>query len=168
MLARTARGAAELLGDIDEAASSGLRHEMRANATVLVVDADGSRAEVALAGGTCMKLSGAGGGAAWCPGEGRPLGVRVPGTQPAPPVTVLFNLEPGDAALLVTSGCLSARSATGERYGARRVEAFARANFRTAPADFAGSLAADIKRFRTGSTRAAEGCIAIIRRKPAS
>jgi len=168
LLARTTRGAAELLSDLDEAASSGLRHEMRARATVLVLDCDGSRAEIALAGGACMKLSGTGGGVAWCPGEGRPLGVRVPGARPAPPVTVLLGLDPGDAALLLTSGCLNAKSAAGERYGAWRVEAFARANFQTAAGKFAEALAADIERFRANSKRTAEGSIAFIRRKPAA
>ncbi len=167
MLARTARGAAELLTDLDGAASSGIRHEMRARATVFVIDADGSHAEIALAGGSCMKLSGAGGGIAWCPGEGRPLGVRVPGARPTTPVTVILNLDPGDAVLLLTNGCLSARSAGGERYGAQRVEAFARANFRLPADEFAGLLAADIERFRAGSERAAEGCIAFVRRKTA-
>lgn len=167
LLARTARGAGELILALDEAASEGLRHEMRASAALLVLGGDGSRADVALAGDSCVRL-GAGRAAAWCPDEGRPLGVRVPGARPAPPAAVPIEIGPGEGVLLLTSGYLHARSALGERYGRSRVEAFARANVDTSADEFARLLAADIERFRASAERTADGSIAFVRRKTAA
>ncbi|MHC5055962.1 MAG: PP2C family protein-serine/threonine phosphatase [Planctomycetota bacterium] len=167
LLAPSVRGAAELLQALDEAAAEGLRHEMRASAAVLVLDADGCLADVALAGCSCMGL-GALGAAMWCPDEGRSLGVHVPGVGPAPPAATSAHLDPGDGVLLLTSGCLNARSPTGERYGRHRAEAFARANADSPVDAFAEALAADIERFRAGAARTSDGAIAFVRRKTAA
>jgi len=167
LLARTSRDSSELLRALDEAASSGIRQEIRAWAVVLVLRDDGSRVDVALAGGSCVKLMGTSGRAIWCPDEGRPLGVRVPGARPAPPVMTSLLLNPGDAALVMTKDCLDARDVDGNRYGPYRVEVFARANIAKAAGDFARLLAAEIERFRAGSGRKTGGCIAFIRRKTA-
>jgi len=168
LLARTSRDASGLLRALDEAASSGIRQEIRAWAAVLVLRDDGSRVDIALAGGSCVKLAGTSGRATWCPDEGRPLGVRVPGAEPAPPVITSLLLNPGDAALVITKGCLNARDADGNRYGPYRVEAFARANTGKAAGDFARLLAADIERFRAGSGRMTGGAVAFVKRKTAA
>jgi serine phosphatase RsbU (regulator of sigma subunit) len=167
LLAPSVRGAAELLQALGKAAAEGLRHEMRASAAVLVLSGDGSLADVALAGSSCMGL-GAPGAAAWHPDEGRSLGVHVPGASPAPPATTSARLDPGDGVLLLTSGCLNARSPDGERYGSDRVEAFALANADRAADEFAGALAADIERFRAGAARVFDGAIAFVRRRAAA
>jgi len=168
LLARTSRGASELVRALDEAASSGIRQEIRAWVAVLVLRDDGSRVDVALAGGSCVKLAGKSGRAIWCPDEGRPLGVRVPGARAASPATTSLRLEPGDAALVMTNDCLDARDAAGVRYGPYRVEVFARSNTGRAAGDFARLLAADIERFGAGSGRRIGGAVAFIRRKTAA
>jgi len=168
LLARTSRDASGLLLALDEAASSGIRQEIRAWAAVLVLRNEGSRVDVALAGGSCARLDGTSGKAIWCPDEGRPLGVRVPGARPTPAPTTSLRLNPGNAALVMTGNCLDARDAGGTRYGPYRVEAFARENAGKTAGDFAALLAADVDRFRSPSRKRTGGSIAFIRRRAAA
>jgi hypothetical protein len=166
LLARSGVGAGELMRALDAAATEGLRHEMRASAALIMLDADGATAEVAVAGGSCAKL-GRTGNPAWCRVEGRPLGVRVPGSPLPLRAACPLALAPGEGVLLL-GDCPDARGAAGAGPGRIHVEACARANARRPVGDFAGGLAADIERLRAGAARSAEVCVAVVRRKPAA